>query len=119
MRRVTVWTRRGICALIAGAVPGTLVAGRSAAHDGPHLVEVAIEAFAFVPDRIVLRAGDTLRWTNRDLAPHTATAVSGDWDTGPLEKDESAEITFDAAGKHEVFCAFHPGMTAEITVEAA
>src|SRR3954447_3752369 len=38
---------------------------------------VTIQNFAFSPATIDINAGDTVTWTNRDSAPHTATGNGG------------------------------------------
>ncbi|MGB7260626.1 MAG: plastocyanin/azurin family copper-binding protein [Albidovulum sp.] len=114
MRFVTGISRRQFGLLLGAG----LVARPGLAHDGPHVVDVAIKSFAFVPDRVVIRAGDTVRWTNADIAPHTATAVNGDWDTGKIKKGASAEVAFDTPGTYLVKCVYHPKMKAEVIVEA-
>ena len=59
---------------------------------------------------------DSITWTNTDFAPHTATAEDGAWDTGTLERDGRARITFDAPGDYPYFCAHHPHMKGTVTV---
>jgi plastocyanin len=59
-----------------------------------------------------------VEWTNHDIAPHTATDEEGDWDTGTLSRSQSATLTFKTPGTYSYFCAFHPQMTATLTVEA-
>ncbi|MGB3313950.1 MAG: cupredoxin family copper-binding protein [Albidovulum sp.] len=113
MRVLSDMTRRRF-GLLTGA--GLVAPLTLHAHDGPHLVEVGIESFAFVPDRLEIHAGDTVRWTNHDIAPHTATDKAGGWDTGRIGKGESVEIVFDAAGTYQVICRYHPKMTAEVVV---
>ena len=50
------------------ALPGNTAAQRDARH------AVAIHRFAFEPATLTISRGDTVTWTNRDTAPHTATA---------------------------------------------
>ena len=114
MRVLSDVTRRRFGLLLGAGLAAPLVAR---AHDGPHLIEAGIESFAFVPDRLVLRAGDTVRWTNHDIAPHTATDKAGSWDTGRIGKGEIAEVSFEAPGTYTVICRYHPKMAAEIVVE--
>lgn len=86
------------------------------AHDGPHEIEVEISDFVFAPAMIEVLAGDTVIWTNKDIAPHTASAEDGEWDTGTLERNQRAEIKFDTPGTFAYFCAFHPHMTGIVQV---
>lgn len=80
------------------------------------LHDVLIQGFAFSPASLDIQPGDTVRWTNMDAAPHTATADDFSWDTGLLQTNESAEITFSEVGPEPYFCTVHPSMTAELTV---
>ena len=103
--------------LLAGALGGLLAPApisRARARGRLHLV--AIRGFAFVPDQLAVRPGDQIRFTNDDLAPHTATARDGSWDTGPLAQGESTELTVTPDWSAEYFCAFHPSMTARLRI---
>jgi plastocyanin len=40
-------------------------------------IDVGVEDFEFDPDRVAIRLGDTVRWTNRDDA-HTSTSDDAD-----------------------------------------
>lgn len=75
-----------------------------------------IEEFAFVPERLEIRAGDKVEWVNRDIAPHTATANDRAWDTGGLAKGGSAEVGFSVPGTFAYLCGYHPHMRGEVVV---
>jgi plastocyanin len=102
------WGRRGFLRRLL-ALAAMLRAGRAAAQAAPATVEIV--KFAFVPAEIEVRAGDSIRFINRDLAPHTATAGDASFDTGTLGKDEVATILFPARGSFPYFCRFHRHMT--------
>jgi len=89
------------------------------AHDGPHTHRVHITDFAFEPATLTVRPGDTIEWINDDLAPHTATAATGGWDTGLLSSGTVGAIVIgaEAAGSIDYICAFHPHMRGVIVVE--
>ncbi|MGA9433824.1 MAG: cupredoxin family copper-binding protein [Roseobacter sp.] len=74
------------------------------------LHEIEIRQFKFSPKGIAAQPGDRVTWTNKDLAPHTVTAVDGSYDSGAIAKGEpwSLEVTEDTFGDY--FCAFHPQM---------
>jgi len=57
-----------------------IVAGSGIVHD------IEIKSFAFNPSVLEVRPGDQIRWVNRDISPHTATAEDGSWDTGELRR---------------------------------
>ena len=82
-------------------------------------VGVAIQNFAFSPATTRVNVGDTVTWTNRDQAPHTATSTTGAFDTGTLAMGQSGSHTFTQAGTYPYFCAIHPQMTGTVVVEAA
>jgi plastocyanin len=90
--------------------------GFARAHNGAHEVEIRIASFAFDPTRVEVLVGDSITWTNADIAPHTATAENGAWDTGALKRDGRGRLTFDAPGEYPYFCAYHPHMKGTVTV---
>lgn len=92
-----------------------LLAG-SSSQAADHVVE--IHKFKFVPDRLSVAPGDTVKWINRDLAPHTATAKGGKWDTQRLNKGEFKLITVTETMKLDYFCRFHPHMTAVLVLNS-
>lgn len=79
-----------------------------AANAVTHTVE--IHNLKFLPQVVMVKPGDHVRWINRDIAPHTATALNRSWDTGELGLGNEAmmEVTRDTATDY--FCAFHPHM---------
>lgn len=84
--------------------------------------DVAIENFSFTPATISIAVGDTVRWTNVDSAPHTATAGAPGAETGAFDSEDLAQSavfshTFTSAGDFAYFCQFHPGMRGNVTVE--
>ena len=104
--------RRGAMGAALAALvvrPGSLRAG-STTH------EVVIEKFRFVPEELEVRIGDRVRWINRDIAPHTATAVTKDWNSGRLKKGEIAELEVQAGMSEDYFCLYHPKMKAVLRV---
>lgn len=80
----------------------------------PKIHDVNIKFFKFEPEHIAVKAGDTIRWTNKDLAPHTATAREGSWDTGEIVKGDSLSIVVREGMETSYFCAFHPHMAGTI-----
>lgn len=95
-------------AAAAGPEPGR--AAGSTVHD------IEIRRFRFVPATVDVRAGDTIRWTNFDLAPHTATADDGRFDTGGLARGESGTVAVTEDLSRSYHCAFHPHMKARIDI---
>jgi len=80
---------------------------------------VDIAGFAFSPQAITIKIGDTVTWSNADAQSHTATADDGAWDTGTIAGNSSKSITFNSAGTFAYHCKIHRAMTATLVIEAA
>jgi plastocyanin len=102
----------GLGAGLARAVLPRQVAG----HAGHGWVEVRVSRFTFQPEHLDISVGGGVVWINEDLAPHTATARDGAWETGVLGTGSSARVIFDRAGHFDYFCAFHPHMTGSVSI---
>ena len=80
-------------------------------------VAVKIANFAFDPNAVTAKVGDTITWTNSDSTGHTATVKDQAACTTPtLASGASGSITFTQAGTYSFFCKIHPTMTGTITV---
>ncbi|MFL6526270.1 MAG: multicopper oxidase domain-containing protein [Nitrososphaera sp.] len=80
------------------------------------------------PSPATIKQGSSLRWTNNDSVPHTATAGSldnaqaaagADFDTGILGPGQSSEqITISAdPGTYDYYCTLHPFMKGQLAVQ--
>jgi plastocyanin len=79
---------------------------------------VLIQDFRFKPAHITIKRGTKVRWINKDISPHTATANNGrSFDSGRLGKGQSYTHTFKSAGKKPYHCEIHPHMKGRITVK--
>ncbi len=88
----------------------------------PQVVQVLMKDFAFGPPTITVKAGTTVEFINLDNAPHTATTDDNSQDTGTLNLNNKASLTFDQPGEFPYFCLFHGGpggvgMAGQIVVE--
>lgn len=110
---MTALSRRSFLLAVAAA-PAALSARPAAAAVRTH--DVAIQGMAFSPATITVAVGDTVRWTNADAAPHTATFAAPARDTGRLNRGQSAELTFAEAGSFDYRCAIHGGMRGRVVV---
>ncbi|WP_306116627.1 MULTISPECIES: hypothetical protein [unclassified Roseovarius] len=108
--------RRRVLRLGAAAAMVPALALPAGAQSRLH--QIAIHGFLFGPDRLMVRVGDKVRFTNHDLAPHTATATDGSWDTGTLEQGQHADLMVTDAWGGDYFCAHHPAMTARLEIMA-
>jgi plastocyanin len=82
-------------------------------------MEVKIDQFAFAPQRITVKAGTTVTWSNEDDVPHTIAASSKLFKSKALDTRDKFSFTFTTPGTYEYFCSLHPHMTGAIVVEAA
>ena len=75
-----------------------------------------ISDFVFTPSTLTVHVGDTVTWTNNGPTAHTATANDGSFDTGTLQKGQSASHTFSRAGTFAYVCSIHPFMHGTVVV---
>jgi plastocyanin len=88
----------------------------------PNTLTVLMVNFNFEPQNITVKVGTTVTFVNQDKAPHTVTADGQEFDTGTIEPNNSAQITFNKPGTFKFFCDFHggpggQGMSGTITVQ--
>jgi len=60
--------------------------------------------------------GSSVRWTNRDDAPHTVTADDGSFASGTLAQNATFTRAFPTVGTFAYHCAVHPSMTGTVIV---
>ena len=109
-----------ICAAITLAVAVFAVATTfPAASARAANMEVRIDNFAFAPQRLTVKAGTTVTWTNDDDIPHTVASSIKLFRSSALDTKVKFSFTFTTPGSYEYFCSLHPHMTGAIVVEAA
>jgi amicyanin len=96
--------------LAAAVLPGRTQSPASA---------VSIDNFTFNPQKLTVKAGTTVTWTNKDDIPHAIAAVAKQFKSKVLDTDNSFSFTFTTPGSYDYFCSLHPHMTGTIVVEAA
>ena len=79
------------------------------------VTDVVMRNLAFVPGRVTIHCGESVRWTNQDSVPHTTTSGSPAdadagslWDSGLIFPGQSAERQFNTVGEFVYFCRVHP-----------
>ena len=89
--------------------------GAATRPSGPR--SVAIADFLFGPQKIAVKAGDAITWTNVDDSPHQVT-VEGETTlrTPVLLKGQSTELVFPHEGTYGYICGLHPSMKGTIEV---
>jgi plastocyanin len=79
-------------------------------------VAATIKNFAFSPNPVTAKVGESITWTNQDSAPHTVTLDDGGCTTDRIASGTSATLTFSAAGTYPFHCSVHPNMKGTIQV---
>ena len=104
------WDRRRLLVL-----PAAVALAAGCARSGPrvHVVRIADMVFGEMPKDA--RVGDVIEWVNADLFQHTATARDGAFDVD-LAPDARGRTTLRSSGAHEIYCRYHPAMTARLEV---
>jgi len=109
----------GMCVVTALAV-AALAAGALASQGAPAAdAGVQIDQYAFLPQRITVKPGTTVTWTNDDDAPHTIASSAKVFKSRPLDTGDKFSFTFTTPGTYAYFCSVHPQMTGTIVVEPA
>lgn len=94
---------------------------------------IAIQNSAFLPKEVVVNAGDTVVWTNRDALAHSVTADDGSFDSHPdcgtpdgtcLSQGQTYKATVSNPGRYQYHCRIHgapggAGMAGTVTVVGA
>ena len=113
--------RSAIAAAILGAVVGIgLAGGVMVARAQTAAAAVSIDNFTFNPQKLTVKAGTTVTWTNKDDIPHGIAATGNAFArSNALDTDNTYSFTFTTPGTYQYFCYIHPHMTGTIVVEAA
>jgi plastocyanin len=113
--------RSAIVAAALGAVVGSgLAGGVLVARAQAPTITVSIDNFTFTPQKLTVKAGTTVAWTNNDDIPHGIAATNNAFSKSKaLDTDDSYSFTFATPGNYQYFCYIHPHMTGTVVVEAA
>lgn len=87
---------------------------------GGGTITVTMGGYAFAPATLTIAVGDTVTWTNTDVAPHDVTTTSAPQalKSPTLHKGDSWSHTFSVPGTYEYICSIHPDMHATVVVKA-
>jgi plastocyanin len=78
---------------------------------------VVIENMQFSPAELRVQRGERIVWVNKDLFPHTVTAVSHAFDSGSIAANSSWTYVARKAGEYAYGCTFHPTMKGTLKVQ--
>jgi plastocyanin len=74
------------------------------------MAQATIQNFAFNPNRLPVKAGTTVTWTNLDGVAHTVTADDGSFTSSPIAPSGTFSHTFAKPGSVTYHCAIHAFM---------
>ena len=129
------WSRRGLQRKAGGlgiAVSSVFLSACVGRSSSAPTIEMS-EKMTFIPDRLTVRVGATVKWRNQSDFVHTATADPGKahdpslvelpsgaapWDSGNFSRGQSWEYRFEVAGTYRYVCLPHEqaGMVGTIIV---
>ena len=74
-------------------------------------IDVEMVNFAFSPKEETIKVGSTVRWTNKDAAPHDVSSKDGSWNStggmAGMNKGDVYSRTFSTAGTFDYYCKAH------------
>ena len=81
--------------------------------------EVRIEGYKFLPPEVTIRAGDSVRWVNREKRTSHSVVfpAEGGRESERMFPDESWQQQFEKAGRCEYHCGPHPEMIGVVVVD--
>jgi plastocyanin len=81
------------------------------------VVPVAMRNIKFVPARITVKVGQTVRWTNHDKVAHTVASAKLKLASEGIENGESYEYRATRPGTFPYYCTIHAGQTGVLVVK--
>ncbi len=106
--------RRFVATALAG-LAGALVTRAARATNA--VVEVEIKGNLFIPETVTIRAGTTVRWTNKERrTTHSVLFPAESLESERMLPDESWQRRFDKPGRHPYTCGPHPEMKGLVVV---
>jgi plastocyanin len=110
----------GLVLALGFAPSGSFASGPAAA------ASVVIKNFEFTPLTVVIAAGETIRWTNMDVANHQITTGVVDGPSGPRPdgrvisplffRGDEFSATLRIPGRYQYYCRIHPFMRGTVVV---
>ena len=113
----------------SGGSSSTPAATSSSAGGSGGGTAVAIANYAFTPQKLTVKAGTKVTWTNNDSVPHNVTSAAdmttsatttNTFASGNFDQGQTFSYTFAKAGTYYYECTIHasmPAMHGEIIVQ--
>jgi plastocyanin len=84
------------------------------ANIGQSVVEITKSAF--IPKKLTIKKGQTVKWVNKDTQIHTVFDLGDAFASKNLLRNDNFVYTFKDTGTYTYYCSTHPTMEGEITV---
>lgn len=103
--------------LLKGAPAWLVLLSFSALAQGT--AEIVIEGYKYSPPEVSIRAGESVRWLNREKRTSHSVVfpAEGGLESERMFPDESWQRRFDKPGRYDYHCGPHPEMKGVILVE--
>lgn len=102
-----------VCAFLA--IVASLLAGVSNAAAKTYLI--VIEQMRFDPPVLTVHRGDRVTWVNKDLFPHTASALSKAFESHEIAPNASWTYVAREPGSYPYLCTLHTTMRGTVIVQ--
>ena len=83
---------------------------------GASTQQASLDLKYYTPVNATVSNDATITWTNKDIAPHTATANDGSFDTGIINVGSTGSATVKGQGDIQYHCTIHPWMHGSLLV---
>ncbi len=79
------------------------------------IIEVAIKNYKAEPEKVVIKPGTKIRWTNKDTISHTVTGAG--FDSGPIDPNKTFVYVFNETGLRYIYkSTIHNRVLGEVAV---
>ena len=97
--------------------PQAQAAPASGDSSSGEVAQVSIDNFAFTPQKLTVKRGTSISWTNHDDIPHTVDQDDHIFSSSVLDTNQKFQHTFTDPGQFLYYCRLHPKMTGTVVVE--
>jgi plastocyanin len=80
------------------------------------VVPVVMRNIKFVPARVTVKVGQTVRWTNEDKVPHTVASAKLKLASDAISGGQTFTYKATRAGTFPYYCTIHAGQTGVLVV---
>src|SRR3954452_14447024 len=113
-----------LCLTAAGCGGSSKTSAPSATHTAPSatpngVVEVQMKNIKFVPHVVVVRLGQTVRWTNNDSVAHTVASSTLRLASEAITQGKTFTYRPKRAGTFAYFCTIHANQNGTLIVRPA